>query len=190
MLSLGVHAKIVGVFPKEGTFIIMMNHSSFLDVFLFPLIPRGAYSGVTAVENFRIPVFSSLIRRLKAIPIDRKQKQQAIQSIKRAEGVLGEGIHIGILPEGSRTLTGKVQPLKKGGFHMAINTGTPIIPVGVSGSFEFKPKNRWWIRPGLITINIGEPVNFQEYESLGINGLLKQVESKLKYLSGENREGK
>ena len=72
MLSFGVRPRVVGLFPKEGTFIIMMNHSSFLDVFLFPLIPRGPYSGVAAIENFKIPIFSTLIRRLHAIPIDRK----------------------------------------------------------------------------------------------------------------------
>ena len=82
---------------------------SFLDVFLFPLIPRGTYTGITAVENFKYPVFSSLIRRLKAIPIDRKNTRLAIQSIKKAEYVLKEGVHIGILPEGSRTITGKMK---------------------------------------------------------------------------------
>ena len=188
MLSFCVFPRIVGSFPKKGTFIIMMNHSSFLDVFLFPLVPRGAYSGVTAIENFNYPVFSLLIRRLKAIPIDRNNTRLAIQSIKQAEEVLKEGIHIGILPEGSRTLTGKIGPLKKGGFHMAINTKTPIVPVGISGAFAFKPKNRWWVKPGPITINIGQPIHHKEYENLGVNGLLSMVESKLKFLSGENHE--
>ena len=108
-----------------------------MDVFLFHLVPRGSYSGVTAVENFNYPVFSLLIRRLKAIPIERNNPRQAIQSIEKAERVLKDGIHIGILPEGSRTTTGKMLPLKKGGFHMAINTKTSIIPVGISGAFDF-----------------------------------------------------
>ena len=190
MLSFGVRTRIVGLFPKEGTFIIMMNHSSFLDVFLFPLVPRGAYTGITAVENFKYPVFSSLIRRLKAIPIDRKNTRLAIQSIKKAEYVLKEGVHIGILPEGSRTITGKMKSLKKGGFHMAINTRTSIVPVGISGAFRFKPKNRWWLIPGPITINIGEPINQEKYKTLGVDGLLDMVELKIKYLSGEHPENK
>ena len=41
MLSLGVRPKIIGSFPKEGTFIIMMNHSSFIDIFLFSLFEFG-----------------------------------------------------------------------------------------------------------------------------------------------------
>jgi len=188
MFSLGVRPRIVGLFPKEGTFIVMMNHSSFIDVFLFPLVPRGAYTGITAVENFKYPVFSLLISRLKAIPIDRKNTRLAIDSIKKAENVLKEGIHIGILPEGSRTITGKMMSLKKGGFHMAVNTRTSIVPVGISGAYKFKPKTRWWLKPGTITINIGKPVNYEEYENLSFDGLLKRVESKLKKLSGENYE--
>ena len=73
---------------------------------------------------------------------------------------------------------------------MAINTNTSIIPVGISGAFIVKPKNRWWLRPGAITINIGEPVNHEEYGELGIEGLLNIVDLKLKYLSGENHENR
>ena len=190
LLSFGVFPRVVGSFPKDGTFIIMMNHSSFLDVFLFPLVPKGPYSGVTAVENFRYPIFSSLIRRLKAIPIDRKNKRLAILSIKKAEEVLKSGIHIGILPEGSRTTTGKMRALKKGGFHMALNTRTSIVPVGISGAFTCKPKNRWWLVPGSIIINIGDPINYGEFKNLSVDELLNRVELKIKYLSGENHEDK
>ena len=98
----------------------MMKHSSFIDVFLFPLIPRGYYSGVTASSNFKIPLFAALIRRIQAIPIDRGNLQSAIKSIKKAEHILNQGIHIGILPEGTRTVNGLLGPLKKGGFHMAL----------------------------------------------------------------------
>ena len=73
---------------------------------------------------------------------------------------------------------------------MAINTNTPIIPVGVSGAFEFKPKNRWWMKPGLVTINIGNPISVDDYIKLGVDGLSIKVEQLLKSLSGETNENK
>ena len=94
------------------------------------------------------------------------------------------GIHIGILPEGTRTIDGNIGTLKKGGFHMAINTGTPIIPVGVSGAFNFKPKNRWWFRPGPISINIGDTISPNIYSDLGVDGLKNMVARSLNKLSG------
>ena len=188
--TLFIWPKIKGSFPKDGTYIIMMKHSSFIDAFIFPLIPKGFYSGVTAAGNFKIPIFSGLMKRIQVVPIDRANLNSAIQSIKIAEKILKQGIHIGFLPEGTRTLTGSLGPLKKGGFHMAINTNTPIIPVGVSGAYSFKPKNRWWIKPNKITLNIGEPINNALYSDLGIEGLQALIESKLKQLSGELHENK
>ena len=190
MSALLVLPKIKGEFPLEGTYIIMMNHCSFLDVFIFPLIPKGPYTGVTAVENFKIPLFSSLLRHIQAIPVERKNRNAAIESIKKAEDVLKQGIHIGILPEGTRTIDGKMNALKKGGFHMAINTNTPIIPVGISGAYEFKPKNRWWMKPCLVTINIGDPISVDDYTILGVDGVSTKVENLLKSLSGETNENK
>ena len=133
----------------------------------------------------QIPVFSALIRRIKAIPVERKNLEAAIESIKKAEKVLNQNIHIGILPEGTRTLSGQIGPLKKGGFHMAINTNTSIIPVGVSGAFNFKPKNRWWTKPVPIKINIGTAINTHRYNEMGLEELKNIVEKKLKQLSGE-----
>ena len=188
MSSLLIWPRLNGTFPSDGTYIIMMNHSSFIDVFIFPLIPMGIYSGVTAVENFKIPVFSTIMKRIQAIPVERKNRFAAIESIKKAEEVLKKGVHIGILPEGTRTVDGNIGDMKKGGFHMAINTGISIIPVGVSGAFNFKPKNRWWFRPGPIHINIGDAINPNIYSNLGVDGLINKVEQTIKTLSGEANE--
>ena len=184
MSSLLIWPEIRGKFPSDGTYIIMMNHSSFLDVFIFPLIPIGAWTGITAVENFKIPIFSSIINRIQAIPIERNNRQAALESIKKAENVLKQGIHIGILPEGTRTLDGKMKEFKKGGFHMAINTNTAIVPVGVSGAYNFKPKDRWWMKPGPISIAIGAPTSVSKYSELGVDGLKNEVEKIIKELSG------
>ena len=73
---------------------------------------------------------------------------------------------------------------------MAINTGTSFIPVGVSGAFKFKPKNRWWCRPGRITVNIGDAINPNVYNDVGIDGLIHKVEQTLKILSGDKYEAK
>jgi len=179
LLSFGTIIKISGSFPKKGTFIIMMNHSSFLDIFLFPLIVNGRWSGVTAIENFKYPILSLLLHRVNAIPIERDNIQSAINSISMAEAVLQKEIHIGILPEGSRTTNGTMLPFKKGPFHMAINTKTPILPIGVSGAFSCKPKNRWWIKPGLIAMKIGSPIYVDKYSSKNLDSLMSMVKNEI-----------
>ena len=169
--------KIHGSFPKNNeTFVIMANHASFLDVFAIPSVfsNRKNFSAVAASKNFKIPIFSSFLRRMKVVSIDRSNREQAIAGIKKAENVLHAGYHITILPEGTRTLTGELGVFKKGGFHLAIDTEADILPIVTKGLFDIKPRNRWTIRPGLIEIYIGEPINSKNKE---VNTLLKEVHS-------------
>ena len=71
---------------------------------------------------------------------------------------------------------------------MAYNTNAPIVPVGCIGAFEFKPKNRWSLSPRTITIKYGTPTNPSTYESLGVGGLLKQLEQQIKELTNRKFE--
>ena len=169
--------------PKHGTYIYMFNHGSFIDVFLFGYSMKGPCTAVIAKENYSYPIWGSMLKRWKAIPIERKNKESARQSIAHAEDALSSGYDVVILPEGTRTITGKLKRFKKGGFHMAYNTKAPIVPVGCIGAFEFKPKNRWTLSPRTIIINYGEPTDPSTYESLGVDGLLKQTELEIKKLS-------
>ena len=69
LLSLGLWPRISGQFPKNGPFIIMMNHTSFVDVFIFPLIPVGHYTGVTAIENFNYPTIPPTLHSFRMLQL-------------------------------------------------------------------------------------------------------------------------
>ncbi len=183
LIALGVNAKVVGSIPNKGTFIVMMHHSSFIDSFIFPLLIKGKFTGIADKKNFSYPIYSQILKRIRAVSIDRSNRIQSIRGIEKAEKILKEGYHIGILPEGTRTTDGKVKRLKKGGFHMAVNTQTPIIPVGVKGAFEFKPKTRWTLKPGKVVLTVGAPTNPDDYEVLGVNGLLEKIQKEIERLS-------
>jgi len=158
--SFGVKYKITGTLPDNGPFVIMHNHSSFLDLFVLPIMIKKKYTGIVAAKNFKIPIIGWILQHMKAIPIHRKNKVQSRKSIEIAQERIKEGFHVAIFPEGTRTLTGKLSPLKKGGFHMAINTKTNILPVVVKGLYEIKPKTRWTIDTSIqAEMIIGESIN-------------------------------
>ena len=189
LLSMGVRVKREGRFPdNNNNYIYMFNHSSFIDVFIFGYSMKVPCAAIIATENYKYPIWNSMLKRWKAIPIERKNKESAIESIKAAEKILNTGISVVILPEGTRTVTGNLSRFKKGGFHMAYNTKVPIVPVGSIGAFEFKPKNRWTLSPREITINYGEPIDPNIYDSLGVNGLLKHTEQEMKRLTNRKFE--
>ena len=120
---------------------------------------KGKYTGIVAAKNFKIPLISTILKRINAIPIHRFNHAKAIDALKTAESQIKQGYHIAIFPEGTRTITGKLNKFKKGGFHMAINTNTKILPIIVQGLYEIKPKNRWQLYPGVATMIILEPVD-------------------------------
>ena len=185
VFSLGIKVKVEGKFPTNGPFIVMANHSSMIDPFLWGTFMKGKFTGIVANKNLNYPVYGWILKRVNAVAIDRKNRSESIKRIKNAEKVLKKGIHIGIHPEGTRTLTGKINPLKKGGFYMAKNTNTSILPVGFEGAFNFKPKNRFIIKPTKIIIRIGNTISNTIYDHSSVDDLIELTTSQLKKLSGE-----
>ena len=172
--SLNIKRNIIGEFPEEGTYILMHNHTSFLDLFLLPTLIKGKYTGLVAAKNFKIPLLRTLLRRINAIPIHRFNHAKALDALKVAEQRIEEGYHIAIFPEGTRTTTGDLKPFKKGGFHMAVNTQTQILPVIVKGLYTIKPKTRWTLKTGTVTIIIKDPISAKNKT---VDELLNEVES-------------
>ena len=155
----GCKIHINGELPENESFVIMANHQSFLDVFAVPIALKGKFSAVAASKNFKIPVYKTFLKKLKVVGIDRSNLENAIQGITEAEKVLKSGYHIVILPEGTRTMSGKLNSFKKGGFHLARNTKARIVPIIVKGLYDIKPKNRWYIKPGRINIIVEKPIS-------------------------------
>ena len=188
MFCMGVKINIKGKFPKDGTFVIMSNHGSFIDVFVIPPALRGRFTAIIASSNLKIPLFGLLLKKIKAVPIIRENKEAAIKSIKFAEEVIHKHkYHMVILPEGTRTLDGKLQPFKKGWFHMAINTKTSILLVAHRETYLYKPKNRWWLSPRTIDVVIGPVINTENYNKKNIQELIDKTWNEMNNLiKGDN----
>ncbi len=127
-----------------------------------------------------------MIKRLGTIPIERDNVYASIRSIKKALKALNSGTSIAILPEGHRTLTGKMQPFKKLPFHLAKKAGVDIIPIGLSGLFDLKKKGSWHITPTKITLNFGEAVRAEDIKTLSIEDLRDKLFHSIKELIVES----
>jgi 1-acyl-sn-glycerol-3-phosphate acyltransferase len=57
-------------------------------------------------------------------------------------------------------------PFKRGPFHLAKESGVPIVPVTVAGTHEIWPKGEFAIHPGTATVIFHEPINPAAYASL------------------------
>ena len=189
LFLLGAWIRVKNKIPNDQTYIVMMNHASFADVFFSVQPLKGKYTAILASFNFKIPVWGTMLRFFKAIPVYRKDKIKAIKAIKHAETIIKDlKYHVVIFPEGTRTTDGKLQKFKKGGFHMALNTQVPIIPIAVKGGFHYKPKTRWYIKPSIIDIEVGNPIDVSKYTVNDIDSLIDDTRKEFLKLLNEQEK--
>jgi 1-acyl-sn-glycerol-3-phosphate acyltransferase len=154
--------------------IYMSNHQSHLDIpVLFATLPSPTIRMLGKAELFQIPLWGRAIRAAEFIPIDRSNHVRAVHSLDNAARLVRDGVSIYIAPEGTRSVDGRVGKLKKGGFHLAIGTGAPIVPVALRGVIEILPRGGRVMRSGRpVTVKIGEPIDIAGRD---IAGLMAQV---------------
>ena len=157
----GVRVKLVG-FDKldpAGTYIFMSNHVSNLDPpALAPLIPRRT-SVLAKKELWKIPILGQALDMAEIVPVERHNRDSAIQSIRRAGEVMRHGINMTVYPEGTRSPDGRLLPFKKGPFHLAMETGFPVVPVTVLGTYELMPKGKLVAHAGVATLVFHQPID-------------------------------
>ena len=158
-------------------YIAMMNHVNFFDPFVFQVAFPPALRGVEEESHFRWPVYGGTIHRLGMFPISRKDTASAVETLRRAAAWVRERrrFSFGIMPEGTRTLDGKLGPFKRGGFFMALETGFDILPVVQKGSFEINHKGTKLIRPGRVGVSIEPAIPVAGYTKDNIDDLIERV---------------
>lgn len=144
--------------PGGGACVYMSNHQSHFDVVALLLTLPGHYAILAKRELFFIPIFGWALYLTGMIPVDRSRRDKAIASIDRAAEKVRSGRRLLLFAEGTRSPDGRLLPFKKGGFHLAIRAGAPIIPVSITGSREVLPKGSLRIRPGSIRVVLGAPI--------------------------------
>jgi len=158
LLICGIRLRVTGrenVVPGRQ-YVVMMNHVNIIDPFVFYAAFPGIARGAEEESHFRWPVYGGTIRRIGMFPIDRKNTERAVESLRRAAVWIRErpAYSFGILPEGTRTPDGRLGPFKRGGFLMALETGLDILPLVQSGGYRISHKGSLLIRPGKIDIAI------------------------------------
>ncbi len=144
-------------------YIVMSNHASNLDPpVLIPSVP-GRCSVLVKKEVFRIPILGTGMRLAQLVPVDRGDRDAAIASVQAAVGVLKQGLHMLVYPEGTRSSDGRLGPFKKGPFHLAMESGVPVLPVTLLGTYECWPRTRFALRPGTATVVFHAPLDPHGY---------------------------
>jgi len=179
LFAAGVRLRVEGrdrVAPGRS-YVVVMNHVNFFDPLVVQAVFPGPIRGAEEESHFGWPGYGAVLRRIGQFPIDRKDPARAVESLKRAAVWLREkpGSSFGILPEGTRTLDGRLGPLKRGAFMLALDAGLDILPVVQKGAFAIARKGSLNIRPGRLAVTVAPPVPVAGYTKETLGELVDRV---------------
>lgn len=173
----GVKVKIIGMekLNTKKPCVYMANHQSWFDIFILLAYLPVQFRWLAKEELYRIPILGLAMRRIGYIPIDRSNRTKALKSLAKAAEKIREGTSVMVFPEGTRSKNGVLLPFKKGGFILAIQSGQPIVPISISGSYRILSKGKWCVHPGEVTVIIHDAIPTEGFGLESRNEILKKV---------------
>ena len=156
----GVKVNVTGrehLDPNQ-TYVFVANHQSYLDA-----APIFAFTGrrmgmVAKKELLDAPLLGFGMGYVNVIAIDRSNRERAVETLKTVNERLRGGISFGVCPEGTRANPGEMLPFKKGAFHLAVQTGVPIVPIALKNADVLMGRGLAEAWPGTIDMVMMPPV--------------------------------
>jgi 1-acyl-sn-glycerol-3-phosphate acyltransferase len=127
--------------------IFVANHTSHLDAPLVLTSLPPAWRERTAVGAAADYFFDVWWRAaatalvFNAFPVERAG---ARKSTRLARALIADGWNVVVFPEGTRSRDGWVGEFRLGAARLAVETGTPVVPIAVRGSYQAMPRGRAW----------------------------------------------
>jgi 1-acyl-sn-glycerol-3-phosphate acyltransferase len=160
----GVRHRIQGIehvpTAAEGraAVILASKHQSTWETFAYPVLMPHPLCYVFKRELLLIPFFGWAMARLDMIHIDRSRRAEAWSRVaEQGRRHMSRGNWVIMFPEGTRSARGGQGSYKLGAARLAVDTGTPIVPIAVA-SARCWPRKSFMLRPGVVDISIGRPI--------------------------------
>lgn len=126
--------------PAKGTFVIISNHQSLLDILVINCLCMR-FKWVSKIENNRVPFLGWYLQMADYLTVDRQNDESKSIMLAKAYSCLKEGTSVMIFPEGTRSHDGSVSYFKRGAFQLALETSLPILPLVIDGTGGILPKH-------------------------------------------------
>jgi 1-acyl-sn-glycerol-3-phosphate acyltransferase len=186
----GVRVRVHGhtaLDPKQP-YVVMPNHLSTVDIWAVLVAVPVPLRFIAKKQLGRIPIFGWAMRAGRFIFIDRQNASAARRSIEEAAVRVRAGCSVVIFPEGTRSRDGRLGPFKKGAFHLAIGAGAEIVPVAIRGSRAVMRAHSPLIYPGVVDIEIGDPIPTIGLGPADRDAILERVRGRMVEMLGEEPE--
>ena len=189
-MIVGIKVRVHGIenFPEVssagGPTLLCSNHQSNLDPMVMGVVCPYPVNYLAKKSLFKYLPLRWFLTWNDSIPIDRAA---GIAGIKITLKRLKRGESILIFPEGARSRTGELQPVKLGFCAIAKRARCPIVPVALDGAFAAWPPGKW-PRFGNVHVVVGETIDFSQYGQWSDEALAAEVEKQIAVLFTEARK--
>jgi HAD superfamily hydrolase (TIGR01490 family) len=149
--------------------VFIFNHQSWLDGMIIMKLLRHDVTAVAKKEVSSQPIMGQIGWLLNMAYVDRADPTQAIKALEPVVEKIGEGYSLAISPEGTRSPTPRVGPFKKGAFHMAMQSGAPIVPIVIRNAGQHLWRGSLFMRRGTVEVEVLPPISVDGWtrEDLG-----------------------
>jgi 1-acyl-sn-glycerol-3-phosphate acyltransferase len=160
--------------PKR-TYIFVANHQSLTDIIVL-LCVNHTFKYVAKASIAQIPFLGWDLKLNRHIVIERDSLRSTYIAMEEAKKWIARSISVAFFAEGTRSRTGKMAPFKRGAFKLAIETGTPIVPVAITGTRDALPRGTWrFLHKVSGVMTILEPIETYSYRIKDSDELRQQV---------------
>ncbi|HEY3441167.1 MAG TPA: lysophospholipid acyltransferase family protein [Paludibaculum sp.] len=147
-----------------SNYVIVSNHLSLVDTpVMFRCLPVP-FKFLAKHELLKVPFIGWYLKRAGHLTVDRASLRSSITSMNECARLIREK-HLSVLifAEGTRSLTGEMQPFKEGAAYLSVQSGVPVAPVALVGTWDVLPAKSAYFMPGDVEMRIGAPLSPEGY---------------------------
>ncbi len=163
---------------KQRPAVFIFNHQSKADVVIVARLLRRDIAGVGKQEIKKMPLIGKVLELGGVVMIDRANASSAIEAMTPLVAAMrDEGKSVVLAPEGTRSVSPRLAPFKKGAFHLALQAGVPIVPIVIRNAGDVAPKGDFVFRAATVDVEVLPPVDTSSWKVETIDQHVAEVRS-------------
>ena len=144
--------------------VFIFNHQSNVDLVIVARLLRRDITGVGKREIRDMPLVGRVMEAAGVVLIDRANTAAAIEAMAPLVDTMRiAGKSVCLSPEGTRAVSPKLAPFKKGAFHLAMQAGVPVVPIVIHNSGDVQPKGDMLYHPATVEVEVLPPVDTSKW---------------------------
>ena len=170
--------------------VFIFNHQSKADVIIIAKLLRRDIAGVGKQEiKKETPVLGKVLELGGVVFIDRANARSAIDSMTPlVDAMKTQGKSVVLAPEGTRTVSPRLAPFKKGAFHLAMQAGVPLVPIVIRNAGDVAPKGDFVFRAATVDVEVLPPVDTSAWRVADIDKHVREVRNMFARTLGQPEE--